>query len=72
MFILSVALRDDQVYGGYVLHTCTTTDEIQALVGLSVGSSVEAAVDYKRRRKVAPNHTMTHVLNLALRKVLCA
>eukprot|EP01035_Chromulina_nebulosa_P018687 gene18687-24440_t len=29
-----------------------------------------AYVDYKRRRKIAPNHTMTHVLNYALRKVL--
>ncbi|CAM9883503.1 unnamed protein product [Discosporangium mesarthrocarpum] len=28
-------------------------------------------VDYERRLNIAPNHTMTHVLNFALRKVLC-
>jgi alanyl-tRNA synthetase len=27
-------------------------------------------VDYERRRPVASNHTMTHVLNFALRDVL--
>ena len=37
---------------------------------LRVGDTVRCEVDYDRRRKVAPNHTMTHVLNFALRKVL--
>lgn len=27
-------------------------------------------VDYERRSRIAPNHTMTHVLNYALRSVL--
>jgi alanyl-tRNA synthetase len=27
-------------------------------------------VDYERRRRIAPNHSFTHVLNFALRKVL--
>lgn len=36
---------------------------------LSVGSEVVCKVDYERRANVAPNHTMTHVLNFALRKV---
>jgi alanyl-tRNA synthetase len=27
-------------------------------------------VDYERRARVAPNHTMTHVMNFALKKVL--
>lgn len=27
-------------------------------------------MDYRRRGRVAPNHTMTHVLNYALRKVV--
>jgi alanyl-tRNA synthetase len=31
---------------------------------------VACRVDYKRRSEVAPNHSMTHVLNLALRAVL--
>lgn len=36
---------------------------------VSVGSRVMCRVDYERRANVAPNHTMTHVLNFALRKV---
>lgn len=55
-----------QTYAGYVLHTCTITEGT-----FTVGSSITAAVDYERRSLVAPNHTMTHVLNYALRKVLC-
>lgn len=35
---------------------------------VSVGSTVVCKVDYERRANVAPNHTMTHVLNFALRK----
>ena len=37
---------------------------------LKVGDQVQVQVDYDRRAYVAPNHTMTHVLNYALRKVL--
>ena len=37
---------------------------------LTVGDTVESRVDYERRSRVAPNHTMTHVLNHALRRVL--
>jgi len=39
------------------------------LQGLELNAPVVAVVDYQRRRKTAPNHTMTHVLNYALRKV---
>jgi alanyl-tRNA synthetase len=31
---------------------------------------VTSNVDYDRRRKIAPNHSLTHVLNFALKKVL--
>jgi alanyl-tRNA synthetase len=37
---------------------------------LQVGDTVSVHVDYDRRSFVAPNHTMTHVLNYALRHVL--
>jgi alanyl-tRNA synthetase len=37
-----------------------------------VGTQAEARVDYAFRRRVAPNHTMTHALNFALRKVVSA
>lgn len=58
---------DVQSYAGYRLHTCTF---LPAQGALEVGCDVQVQVDYCRRHKVAPNHTMTHVLNFALRQVL--
>lgn len=53
-----------QTFAGFALH-------IGPVEGvLSVGDSVDSCVDYARRHKVAPNHTMTHVVNYALRKAL--
>ncbi len=37
---------------------------------LNLGDEVEAAVDTKRRRDIASNHTTTHLLQYALRQVL--
>lgn len=52
-------------YAGYVMHMGPI-----ASGSIKVGDAVECQVDYARRSKIAPNHTMTHVLNFALRKVL--
>jgi alanyl-tRNA synthetase len=52
-------------YAGYVMHMGPIVSG-----SIKVGDSVECAVDYIRRGKIAPNHTMTHALNFALRKVL--
>jgi alanyl-tRNA synthetase len=52
-------------YAGYVMHMGPIVSG-----AIKVGDTVDAQVDYVRRRKIAPNHTMTHVLNFALRKVL--
>ncbi|ETM99453.1 alanine-tRNA ligase [Phytophthora nicotianae INRA-310] len=52
-------------YAGYVMHMGPI-----ASGSIKVGDSVECQVDYARRAKIAPNHTMTHALNFALRKVL--
>ncbi len=38
--------------------------------GLSVGEEVEARVDAVRRKRIAANHTGTHLLHAALRKAL--
>ena len=54
-----------QSYGGFILHTGEVTRGT-----LRVGAPLRCAVDYGRRRKVAPNHTLTHLLNLALLRVL--
>mmetsp|Transcript_41057 Transcript_41057/g.41939 ORF Transcript_41057/g.41939 Transcript_41057/m.41939 type:complete len:1015 (+) Transcript_41057:17-3061(+) len=54
-----------QSYAGYVVHTG------EVVCGsLSVDLSVVCEVNYDRRSFVAPNHTMTHVLNFALRSAL--
>jgi len=54
-----------QVYAGYIVHVGNL------IAGqISVGDQVRLNVDYNRRLKIASNHTMTHVLNFALRKVL--
>ncbi|KAL4856101.1 Alanine--tRNA ligase [Chlorella vulgaris] len=53
------------VAAGYVLHMGRRPE-----AELKVGDSVTAKVDYTRRGKIMPNHTYTHVLNYALRKVL--
>jgi alanyl-tRNA synthetase len=55
-----------QTYAGYVVHVGTFASTQQ----LQVGDVVECHVDYARRALIAPNHTMTHVLNYALRTVL--
>lgn len=52
-------------YAGFVMHMGPVVSG-----AVKVGASVQTKVDYVRRSKIAPNHTMTHVLNYALRKVL--
>ena len=54
-----------QSYGGFVLHTGVVEEGT-----IELGSLARCNVDYDRRRLVTPNHSMTHVLNAALRQVL--
>lgn len=58
-------VKDTQVYAGYVLHKGVVEEGSP-----KVGQSVNCKVDYGRRSLIAPNHSMTHVLNAALRQVL--
>ena len=53
-----------QLYGGFVVHVGEVSQS------LNVGDTLTCGVDYKRRLPIASNHTMTHVLNYALRDVL--
>jgi len=55
-----------QIYGEYTLHI-----GILRKVGeLHKGDKATCRVDYIRRAPIASNHTMTHVLNFALRDLL--
>jgi alanyl-tRNA synthetase len=65
---VTLKVTNCQVYGGYVVHICEVDGSTP--VSVRVGDTVECQVDYDRRGYVAPNHTMTHVLNYAIRKVL--
>jgi alanyl-tRNA synthetase len=52
-------------FGGYVLHVgYVERGEIR------VGDSVALEVDDERREQIASNHTATHLVNFALRRVL--
>jgi alanyl-tRNA synthetase len=54
-----------RAFGGYVLHIG------RMIKGeLRVGDGVAARIDQNRRLPIAANHTATHMLNFALRKVL--
>jgi len=61
----SFEVRDVQTYGGFLLHTGVVEEG-----SFKQGDRVTCRVDYERRRLITPNHSMTHVLNAALREVL--
>lgn len=61
----TVKIQNVQLYGQFVLHLGEVVEG-----SLSVGESAACSVDYIRRAPIASNHTMTHVLNYALREVL--
>lgn len=61
----SFDITDVVFAAGYVLHHTNV-----GASPISVGDVVNASVDYERRHRIAPNHTFTHILNYALRKVL--
>eukprot|EP00920_Eleutheroschizon_duboscqi_P037002 GHVT01088700.1.p1 GENE.GHVT01088700.1~~GHVT01088700.1.p1 ORF type:complete len:1267 (+),score=334.37 GHVT01088700.1:3-3803(+) len=58
-------VQDVQKLAEFVVHVGAVTSGT-----VKVGAQVELLVDYQRRALVAKNHTGTHILNFALRKVL--
>jgi alanyl-tRNA synthetase len=61
----SMTVEDTKAAAGFVLHVGAAIDGV-----IAVGDAVRTAVDHDRRNNIMPNHTMTHVLNHALRQVL--
>jgi len=59
-------VEDVRSYAGYIVHV----GYLESGTSLTVGAPITASVDYQRRALIAPNHTMTHVLNYALKDVL--
>jgi len=57
-------VKNAQVHGGYVIHIGNVEGTIR------VGDDLKLQVDGARRKLVMNNHTGTHILNFALRKVL--
>ena len=64
----TLQVLDCKTYGPYVLHVCSGAEAVGHTV--KAGLKLTCHVDYEHRSFVAPNHTMTHSLNYALRKVL--
>src|SRR6185312_2423566 len=62
---LSARVTDTQNADGYYLHAVEITDG-----ALHTGDTVELAVDAERRRSIVRNHSATHLLHAALRRVL--
>lgn len=61
---------DVQSCGPYVIHTCVFPSHEIASSDIFSCDSVTCSVDYVRRSAISANHTMTHLLNFALREVL--
>ena len=63
--IMSFKVDSVQIQGPYDVHYGSVS-----FGELKIGSKYKLKVNYNYRSKVAPNHTMTHVLNYGLRKIL--
>ena len=63
-------VTDTQVYAGFLLHQGMLEEGRENDTKLEIGAHINCQVDYDQRRLIALNHSMTHVMNAALCKVL--
>ena len=63
---LKIQINNVQLYGQFVLHI----GEVRGEGTAKLGEMATCKVDYNRRAPIAANHTMTHVLNFALKDIL--
>ena len=62
----ALSVIDCQTFGGYVLHIGT----LEGKSGIAVGDASVTSIDNGRRLQINPNHSMTHVMNQALRDII--
>lgn len=72
---VAVQITNVQTYGPFVLHVGqvevpANSNADDGIFVLKVGDAASCQVDFGRRSSIASNHTMTHVLNYALKHVL--
>lgn len=62
----SFGVKNCQKFAGYVVHM----GMVESKGSMTVGRKFRVSVDFSRRSLIANNHTATHILNFALRRVL--
>jgi alanyl-tRNA synthetase len=68
--LVTLRVIDVQVCGPYVIHTCTGPSPSTDCLEIDPHGTVICIVDQQRRLAISSNHTMTHLLNYALRQTL--
>ncbi|KAF0990206.1 hypothetical protein HZS_1264 [Henneguya salminicola] len=60
----TIFVKDVQVYSGFVVHACSVQGTIL------IGDRVSCLVEPVRRKNLMMNHTVTHILNFAIRNLI--